>query len=83
MSLVSFSHKFAQISSYQIINYSDSLSANQNNTIQTKQHAMKKPALYSNRNKIKKGLFLWWKDCSASVQRVYQRNQEPVKVASL
>ena len=35
-----------------IINYSDSISANVNNTIQTKQHAMKKPHSYSNRNKI-------------------------------
>ena len=40
-----------------IINYSDSISANLNNTIQTKQHAMKKPHSYSNRNKIYKGLF--------------------------
>ena len=35
-----------------IINYSDSISANLNNTIQTKEHAMKKPHSYSNRNKI-------------------------------
>ena len=35
-----------------IINYSDSISANLNNTIQTKQHAMKKSHSYSNRNKI-------------------------------
>ena len=28
-----------------------------NNTIQSKQHAMKKPHSYSNRNKIYKGLF--------------------------
>ena len=40
-----------------IINYSDSIKANLNNTIQTKQHAMKKPHSYSNRNKIYKGLF--------------------------
>ena len=40
-----------------IIDYSDSLSANLNNTIQTKQPAMKKPHSYSNRNKIYKGLF--------------------------
>ena len=40
-----------------IINYSDSISANLNNTMQTKQHAMKKPHSYSNRNKIYKGLF--------------------------
>ena len=39
------------------INHSDSISANLNNTIQTKQHAMKKPHSYSNRNKIYKGLF--------------------------
>ena len=37
--------------------YSDTISANLNNTIQTKQHAMKKPHSYSNRNKIYKGLF--------------------------
>ena len=40
-----------------IINYSDSISGNLNNTIQTKQHAMKKLHSYSNRNKIYKGLF--------------------------
>ena len=40
-----------------IINHSDSISANLNNTIQTKQHAMKKPHSNSNRNKIYKGLF--------------------------
>ena len=39
-----------------MINYSDSISANLNNTIQTKKHAMKKPHCYSNRNKIYKGL---------------------------
>ena len=40
-----------------IIKYSDSISANLNNTIQTKQHDMKKPHSYSNRNKIYKGLY--------------------------
>ena len=40
-----------------IINHSDSISANLYNTIQTKQHAMKKPHSYLNRNKIYKGLF--------------------------
>ena len=40
-----------------IINHSDSISANLHNTIQTKQHAMKKPHSNSNRNKIYKGLF--------------------------
>ena len=40
-----------------IINYSDSISANPHNTIQTKQHAIKKLHSYSNRNKIYKGLF--------------------------
>ena len=40
-----------------IINYTDSISANLNNTIQTKQHAMKKPHSNSDRNKIYKGLF--------------------------
>ena len=35
-----------------IINYSDSISANLNNTMQTKQHEMKKPHSNSNRNKI-------------------------------
>ena len=45
MSLVSFSDNFAQISLYQIFNYSDSISANLNNTFQTKQHAMQKTAL--------------------------------------
>ena len=40
-----------------IINHSDSISANLNNTMQTKQHAMKKPHSYSNRNKIYKGQF--------------------------
>ena len=40
-----------------IIHHSDSISANRNNTIQTKQHAMKKPHSNSNRNKIYKGLF--------------------------
>ena len=45
MSLVSFSDNFAQISFIKIIDYSDSLSANLNKTIQTKQPAMKKNAL--------------------------------------
>ena len=40
-----------------MFNYSDSISANLNNTMQTKQHAMKKTHSYSNRNKIYKGLF--------------------------
>ena len=35
-----------------IINNIDSISANLNKTIQTKQHTMKKPQSYSNRNKI-------------------------------
>ena len=43
-----------------IINYSDSISADLNNsisadlnnTVQTKQHALKKPHSYANRNKI-------------------------------
>ena len=39
------------------INYSDCIYANLNNTIQTEQHAMKKPQSYSNRNEIYKGLF--------------------------
>ena len=50
-----------------ITNYSDSITANLNNTIQKKkkiekttkktpQHAMKKPLSYSNRNNIYKGL---------------------------
>ena len=56
MSLVSFSDNFPQISYIKIINYSDSISANL--TMQTKQHAMKKPHFYSNRNKIYKGLFV-------------------------
>ena len=40
-----------------IINHNDNISANLNNTIQTKQHAMKKPHFNSNGNKIYKGLF--------------------------
>ena len=43
--------------SHIIINYSDSILANLNNTIQTKQHAMKKLFSYLSRNKIYKGLF--------------------------
>ena len=57
MSLVSFSNIFAQISYIKIINYTDSLSAKLNNTIQTKQNAMKKTHSNSDRNKIYKGLF--------------------------
>ena len=41
-----------------IINYSGSILANLNNTMQTKQHVMKKPHSYSNRNKIYKGLLI-------------------------
>ena len=54
-----------------IINHSDSISANLKNTIQTKQHAMKKPHSYSNRNKIYKGLFLWWKDFEQKMFKIF------------
>ena len=57
MSLISFSDNFAQICLCQNYQSSDSISANLKSTIQTKQHAMKKPHSYSNRNKIYKGLF--------------------------
>ena len=43
---------------FKIINYSGSIFANLNKTMQTKQDAMKKPQSYSNRNKIYKELFL-------------------------
>ena len=42
MSLVSFSDNFGQISLNQIINYTGSIFNNLNNTMQTKQDAMKK-----------------------------------------
>ena len=38
------------------MNYGSSILENLNNTMQTKQHAMKKPNSNSNRNKIYKGL---------------------------
>ena len=57
MSLVSFSDNFAQISLYKKnINYSGSILANLNNTMQTKQHATKKTNSYSSRNKIYWGI---------------------------
>ena len=40
------------------INYSDSMSANLNNTIQTKQHAMKKPHSYSKKKQDVQGTIL-------------------------
>ena len=62
MTLVNFSHSFAQNSLYQ--NYQlkwQYISKYKiNNTIQTKQHAMKKPNSYSNRNKIYKGIFFFF-----------------------
>ena len=54
-----------------IINHSDSISANLNNTMQTKQHAMKKTHSYSNRNKIYKGLFLWWQDFEQKMSKIF------------
>ena len=41
-----------------IINYNDIILVNLNNTMQTKQHAIKKPHLYSNRNKFYKVLLI-------------------------
>ena len=57
MSLVSFSDNFAQISLNQNYQSQLSISANLNNTISTKQHAIKKPHSNSKRNKIYKELF--------------------------
>ena len=54
-----------------IINHSDSISANLNNTMQTKQHAMKKTHSYSNRNKIYKELFLWWQDFEQKMSKIF------------
>ena len=67
MSLVRFSDNFAQISlNIKNMNYSSSILANLNNTMQTKQHAMKKPNSNSNRNKIYKGILFVEEGCSKS-----------------
>ena len=61
MPLLSFSDNFSQISLNQIICivYSGIMLANLKNTMQTKQHEMKKPQSYLNtcKNKIYNGLF--------------------------
>ena len=60
MSLVSFSDNFGQISLYPNYQLQWQCIGKLNNTMQTKQHATKKPHSYNtNRNK---GLFLWWKE---------------------
>ena len=53
MSLVTFQ----TISVRSVIYYSGNISAHLNDKMQTKQHAMKKPHSYSNRNKFYVGLF--------------------------
>ena len=54
-----------------IINYSGSISANSNKTMQRKQHAMKKPHFYSDKNKIYNWLFLWRKEFEQKMFKIF------------
>ena len=72
MPLVRFSDNFDQISLYQkIINYSGSVLATFDITMQTKQHAIKKSRTYSNRSKFHTGLFLWWKGFDQKIFKIF------------
>ena len=53
-----------------IINYRGSILANQNNKMQTKQHAMKKSFLQN-----QQGIFLWWNDFEQKMFKIFSSCQ--------
>ena len=54
-----------------IINYNDSISATVNKTMQTKQHAVKKPHFYSIETRFTRKYFLWWNDFEQKMFKIF------------